>query len=346
MAYTSAITDDQKYKIFAPFFESIRAKTASKYVDYDCLFCSKPVLAETSAARSFTGTAIVWAHPECLRTVPGAALSTDKKAKHKAHEAFKERQAVARKAARDEKQTSAPAPDIAAITAEITTTIEAKYKDAMQTAIDYIASQRLRIDTLEALLERYQATGVWLQAPAPRDEAPVLDQQTVNARQNDSALTPAEKAQDKPGVIRCGSPKKDGAPCQWNTAKSPCRHHGVPAVVKAMSDPKNETTVDVVKTESSATLNTVKPTSGEFDVTFVELSPGQSVIRLYQAGVMQADTDRFAGYLPDDASIITAFKTIPNGSRVRVHIKNSKVISVKLLVPTESAKKAKKNAGK
>lgn len=337
MAYTSEITNEQKFKIFAPFFESVRADSSDKHVDYDCLFCNNPVLPKSTGARSFSGTSIVWAHVPCLEVVPEAHITYDAKMKHKLHAALKEKQALARKEANKNK---APENHICASAdeSEIRLTVEAEYEARMQRAIEVIQMLQGQIAEKDRQLAILTApVGV---AMAEKDALKRAAQQDV---------APEEKADSKASVKRCGYARKDGSPCAWNVGKSPCPHHKAhasdTAVVKAMSDPKNEVHIDVVKAESKPVEKTqIRPEDGTYTVTFYELAQGDSLARLGKPGVMEGKYMPYVSYLFADSSLVKTFKSIPKESLVTVDIRRAKIENVTVEKAPESKGKRGKAA--
>jgi len=360
VAYTDTVTPVQKYNIFTPFFQSTRASGESRTTNYDCLFCNVSVPSGAIAARSFTGTAIVWTHIECLRQVPGATLSTDGAAKFKAMKAYETRRDAAREAARAEKrtaaislptpaglgadvQTSTPAPTIDE--AQLRATIEAEYLTKLAAIRPILEMQRQRIQELEQELAAAKAAAIY----APYDE------QTRNARQNDSALTPAEQAQDKPGVTRCGLPKKDGTPCQWNTAKSPCRHHGTSAVVKAMSNPQNETTLDVVTEEARTPapapqekpFGTERPTSGTHYAILDGCNKYKTIFRLSGDLFQNGQTGGGYSYFASDEiqpKLLDMLTAHGNSTPILATVRDKTITGA--VVPNDTAKAARKAQAK
>lgn len=345
MAYTSEITSAQKYQMFSPFFQSTRAQGENKRVDYACLFCNQPVKPLTVAGRSFTGTAITWAHVECLRAVPGASISTDGKAKMKAHTAFKERQSVARKAANAEKapaQHVCPSLDETAIRAAI----DAEYEERMQRVIVAITTRDQRIASLEEEVRVLRAPSIALTyvEPAPVEEtpAPLI------------AHPEATHDQDKPGVIRCGRPTKSGDACKWNIAKSACRHHGGhAAVVQAMSDPQNETTVDVVEQETTPaptvpTFGTERPVKGTHVAVYDGMNEAGTIFGLGGPNFQNAaSTTEYHGYnyfATDE--LRPTMRQLVQGSSVSVTVADKYITEVRVLVEGETATEAQRAASK
>ena len=155
---TLLATAPSLYADVAPFFES-HVRFESNASKAGCLFCESGPLAvgDDTVAITYNLERGRFAHTACLRKIPGASISTDKKLKAKAQKAAKERLATQREATRAAKATlpaATPAVDVDALRAEIRAEIAAEYEDRMAKAIEVIQDLQAQNATLQAAADK------------------------------------------------------------------------------------------------------------------------------------------------------------------------------------------------